>query len=150
LLQNKAHGRLTEHEVRVVAVEAETIGLPFARAVISITRHCEKTVGGKPEKTTGTRYFVSSLDPAKTSAAQFAEYVRRHWGIENKNHWKRDAQWREDSPRFRNSKSAQFLAILRGAVLALCRLPCPTIFELHRRKPAAAFRLINSPLQPFE
>lgn len=133
-----------------MAVEAETIGLPFAQAVISVTRTCEKTCRGKLETSMGVRYFVTSLDPQKHTPAQFAEYVRGHWGIENKNHWKRDAQWREDSPRFRNPKSAQVLAVLRGALLALCREPSPTLFARHRRSPAAALRLINFPLVPFK
>jgi predicted transposase YbfD/YdcC len=143
---NKAHGRLTHHEIRVVAVEAETIGLPFAQAVISVTRTCEKTTRGKPESSSGVRYFVTSLDPLKHRPEQIAEYIRGHWSIENKNHWKRDAQWREDSPRFRNPKSAQVLAVLLGATLALCNEPCPQLFLRHCRHPVSALRLINSPL----
>ncbi len=147
---NKAHGRLTRHELRLAPVDAETIGLPFAKAVLSLSRTCQKTCRGKRELSAGVRYFVTSLDPQKHTPAQFADDVRSHWSIENKNHWKRDAQWREDKPRFRNPRSAQVLAILRGAILALCHQPCPILFAQHRRHPAAAFRLINAPLRPLK
>jgi predicted transposase YbfD/YdcC len=132
----------------VIAVEAETIGLPFAKAVVSVMRTYEQKRRGQQENGGGVRYFVTSLDPLDYTPAQFAEIIRSHWSIENKNHWKRDAQWREDKPRFRNSKTAQVFAVLRGAVLALCNEPCPAIFTRCRHRPASAIALINAPLQP--
>jgi len=146
---NKAHGRITHHEVRVVAVDAETIGLPFARALISVTRTAQSTKEGA-QPIPGRRFFVTSLGPEECRPEQFAEHIRGHWGIENKNHWKRDAQWGEDAPRFKNPKTAQALAILRGGLLALCLEPCPMLFAHHRRHPRAAVRLVNSPLQPLK
>lgn len=104
---------------------------------------------GEIENSVGVRYFVTSLDTQEHRPAKLAEYIRSHWGIENKNHWKRDAQWKEDSPRLRNPKTAQALAILRGAVLALCNQPCPVLFTNHRHNPYLAIRLINSTLKPF-
>jgi predicted transposase YbfD/YdcC len=132
-----------------VAVEAETIGLPFAQAVISVTRTAQSTKEGAEPKP-GERFFVTSLGLEERRPAQFAEHIRSHWGIENKNHWRRDAQWGEDAPRFKNPEAAQVLAILRGGLLALCVEPCPTLFARHQRHPRAAVRLINSPLQPLK
>jgi hypothetical protein len=83
---NKAHGRITHHEVRVVAVDAETIGLPFARAIISVTRTAQSTKEGA-QPIPGRRFFVTSLGPEECRPEQFAEHIRGHWGIENKNHW---------------------------------------------------------------
>jgi predicted transposase YbfD/YdcC len=145
-LEEKSHGRITTHQVRVVEVEAQSIQMPFARAVISITRTAQST---KPDSKpiTGTRIFITSLDPSSTSALRFAQIVRGHWGIENKIHWKRDAQWGEDQPRLRSAKNAQFLAILRGALLTLLDAPCPELFAKHRHRPAQALRLITSPLK---
>ncbi len=140
--------------MRIVAVEAESIGLPFAQAVISVTRACQSTKANAHQEEQapkpGVRYFVTSLDSKERRPVEFARIIRSHWCIENKNHWKRDAQWREDTPRFHNPKSAQVLAVLRGAVLALCNEPCPILFARHSRKPASALRLINSPLQPLK
>jgi predicted transposase YbfD/YdcC len=132
-----------------VDVDAETIGLPFARAVISVTRAAQTTKEGA-QPVLGQRFFVTSLSTQDCLPQQFAEHIRSHWGIENKNHWKRDAQWGEDAPRFKNPKTAHALAILRGALLALCLEPCPTLFARHRSNPRAALRLINSPLQPLK
>jgi len=78
----------------------------------------------------------------------FAQLIRSHWGIENKNHWKRDAQWGEDQPRLRSAANARFLAVLRGALLALIIEPCPELFARHSRSHEKALRLIKSPLQP--
>ena len=33
------------------------------------------------------RYFVTSLDPDQTTAAQLLQYVRGHWQIENNLHF---------------------------------------------------------------
>jgi predicted transposase YbfD/YdcC len=145
-LEEKGHGRITTHQVRVVDVEAQSIQMPFARAVLSITRTAQCTKPGSMP-TTGTRTFITSLDPASTTALRFAQVVRSHWGIENKIHWKRDAQWGEDQPRLRSAPNAQFLAILRGALLTLLDAPCPELFAKHRRLPAQALRLITSPLK---
>ena len=35
--------------------------------------------------------------------------ARRYWSVEKKNHWKRDAVWREDQARVRDSNSARTL-----------------------------------------
>ena len=111
-----------------------------------VTRTSQSTQRDAPPAVEGVRDFVSSLDPAATGAQRFLEIIRSHWGIENKNHWKRDAQWGEDSPRQRNSRSAQFLAVLRGALLALIDEPCPPLFARCRRRPSCALRKISSPL----
>lgn len=136
----------------MVAVEAESIGLPFARTVLSVTRTCQGTKPGAPEAKTGVRYFVTSLAPAGTTkpnafAELLAGLVRKHWGIENKNHWKRDALWGEDRPRFKNPKSAHVLAVLRGALLALINEPAPALFARGRQHLTSVLHLITSPFK---
>ena len=42
-----------------------------------------------------TRYSLSSL--GWTSAAVLSGYVRRHWGIENQQHWHLDVTFAEDA-----------------------------------------------------
>ena len=111
-----------------------------------VTRTSQSTKRDAPPALEGVRDFVSSLDAGATRPQRFLEIIRSHWGIENKNHWKRDAQWGEDSPRQRNRHSAQVLAILRGALLALIDEPCPQLFARCRRRPSCALRKISSPL----
>ncbi len=43
-----------------------------------------------------TRYFVTSLDPAKTTHAQLLAHVRGHWQIENSLFFVKDRWWDED------------------------------------------------------
>lgn len=131
-------------------MEAETIGLPFARAVVSVTRTSQSTKPGAAEPVSGVRLFVTSLDPEHTAPSRYAQLVRRHWGIENKNHWKRDAQWGEDTPRQKNVRAAMVLAVLRGALLALIREPCPALFARCRRRPASALSMVKKPLPPLK
>ncbi len=43
-----------------------------------------------------TRYFVTSLDPDSVSAAEFQDYISRHWEVENCLHWTKDREFEED------------------------------------------------------
>ncbi len=44
------------------------------------------------------RYYISSLRLGRLSADQWLELVRRHWDVENANHWVFDAILAEDNP----------------------------------------------------
>jgi predicted transposase YbfD/YdcC len=60
-----------------------------------------------------TRYYITSL---KMPASKIAEYVRNHWGIENKLHWSLDVYFQEDySRKRRGNAAANFGIILRMA-----------------------------------
>lgn len=131
-------------------MEAATIGLPFARAVVSIVRTSQSTKPGAAAARVGERTFVTSLDKDTTAAARFATIARSHWSIENKNHWKRDAQWGEDKPRQKNAAAAMVLGVLRGALLALIREPCPDLFARCRRRQASALGLVTRNLPPLK
>ena len=127
-------------------MEAESIGLPFAQAVVRVTRTCASTKKDAAPAKSGVRDFITSL-PATTRPERLLEIIRSHWSIENKNHWKRDAQMSEDAPRQKNAKPAQVLAILRGALLALIGEPCPALFARCQRTPSHARRILIAPLQ---
>ena len=57
-------------------------------------------------------------DPAKLSASALLEAVRAHWTIENKVHWVRDVDWREEPSRVRTGTAPRILASFRNAVLS--------------------------------
>ena len=65
-----------------------------------------------------TRYYISSL---RRNGQQFAEAVRRHWGIENSLHWSLDMTYREDESRVRNRTFAANLSWLRRMTLSLIK-----------------------------
>jgi len=50
-----------------------------------------RPLGGKTS--VAQRFYLSSLSP---EAEQFAQAVRKHWGIENQLHWSLDVTFRED------------------------------------------------------
>ena len=59
-------------------MEAESIGLPFARAVVRVTRTSQSTQRDAPPALEGVRDFLTSLAPETTSARRFQEIIRSH------------------------------------------------------------------------
>ena len=122
---------------------------PGARQLIKSTR--EWFEGKSDELKSETRYFITSLGREESSAARFAQAIRDHWSVENKNHWKRDTSlWKEDASRPRKKASGgQVLALLRGAILRLHDTEgfesLNAGFHHHSAKPYAALRLLKTP-----
>lgn len=63
---------------------------------------------GKPYQQ--TNYYISSL---VTSAAEFAQGIRQHWGIENQLHWVKDVIFGEDDAPFRDYNAATNWSFIR-------------------------------------
>ena len=55
-----------------------------------------------------TRYFITSL----SDLSQFANAVRKHWGIENSLHWCLDMTFHEGYSRIRKDHSAESIAVV--------------------------------------
>ena len=74
---------------------------PFARSLVVVrSRRTEKRSGRTTEE---TRYYVSSLEPEDLTPKQWHQLIRGHWaGVENRNHWRRDALMGEDRSRSQN------------------------------------------------
>jgi predicted transposase YbfD/YdcC len=116
----KAHGRL---EIRAAAatvrLNAHLCDWPKVGQVVRIERRCVKASTG--EATADVAYAITSLPPSRASAARLADLVRRHWHIENRLHWVRDATMREDACRVRKGTAPRALAALRNLSLLLFR-----------------------------
>ena len=98
-------------------MEPEAIGFAHARCVVQVKRLSTNTKSGK--STTGTRTFITSLTLEEIGDGKaLLALIRAHWDVENRNHWKRDANWREDHSRQRTPILARLLALLRGALLS--------------------------------
>ena len=67
-------------------------------------------------RSTETAYYISTADP---SASLFAEAIRGHWGIENRNHYVRDVTLKEDASRIRRKPG--IMARLRSFALNILR-----------------------------
>ena len=125
----KDHGRI---EIRRYALgdtldwltqKPEWAGLSAVGRVESIRQIGDKT-------TTECRYYLCSF----TDLAHFAETVRGHWGIENREHWVLDVQFGEDANRTRKNHSAANLGLVRRVALNLLRRPPKDKDSLRRRQ----------------
>jgi predicted transposase YbfD/YdcC len=111
--------------------------------VVKVRRSSQCCKDGKPARR-GVRTFITSLSVEQIGdGRRLLEHIRAHWGIENKNHWKRDANWREDQPRLRNAALGRLLALLRGALLGKIKGNAKAAFAFNARHPRNAFNIIN-------
>lgn len=64
------------------------------------------------------RYYLSSMEPEKRTPGQWLQLIRGHWGgIENRNHWRKDACLFEDLTRSRDPNLVATFALLRNILL---------------------------------
>jgi len=74
---------------------------------------------------TETRYFATSLDPARVSAPRLLAIVRGHWQIENSLHFVKDRWWDEDRHMCRREGLAKGFTSLITAALTVLRATNP-------------------------
>jgi hypothetical protein len=111
---------------------------PFARSFAAV-RSTVTRKGRLPA--TETRYFISSLTSGERSPERWLDLIRGHWGgVENRNHWRRDACGWEDKTRSRNPNIVGALALLRNATLALAQPALETYGSLPALMEACAAR----------
>lgn len=97
-----------------------------------------------------TRFYLSSCHPDERTPAQWQALIRGHWGgVENRNHWRRDALCGEDKSRTRNPAALANLALVRNALFALLPshypdTPLPQIKERLHSRPAACLQILRS------
>lgn len=82
------------------------------RSVVMIESSREKN--GKT--TNEIRYYLSDLS---ATAQQFNCFIRKHWSIENRLHWKVDVVFREDVSRTKSENAPENLATARKMALQL-------------------------------
>jgi predicted transposase YbfD/YdcC len=126
------------------------VDFPFARRILIV--QAQRTETKRARTSLERRYYLSSLEPHERTPAQWLELVRGHWaGVENRNHWRRDACLGEDRTRSRNPTVLINLALLRSAILHLLNhaypgRPLPELNEAFAVNPALCWRLIRDPL----
>jgi predicted transposase YbfD/YdcC len=93
-------------------------GFCGSRSVVRIhSTRIEKKTGRSSEE---DRYYLSSQDPCERTPAGWIDLSRAHWaGVENRNHWRRDATLGEDRTRLHQGRALINLALLRSVNLRL-------------------------------
>ncbi|MCK5924074.1 MAG: ISAs1 family transposase [Methylococcales bacterium] len=140
------HGRIEQRHYSIAEISPITAGLPSAQSASLVRREWVYKGEGLSEVRTHDRYFLSSLP--SDQAEWIAKKVRGHWSIENKNHYKKDtSQWREDDHRHRRVNTAQNLALMRSALLAIIPFDedqrLNDLLETYNKQPQLAIRLIQ-------
>lgn len=97
-------------------IEPLSADFPYARTLVVV--RSERTVKKTNLTSTESRYYLSSALPEDYTPAQWLDLIRGHWGgVENRNHWRRDALMGEDRSRSRNARLLANLALIRNALL---------------------------------
>jgi predicted transposase YbfD/YdcC len=112
-----AHGRLTErtyHAIEIPRDHPQRKRWRDLRTLVMATS-CV-TRGG--EETWETRMFISDLRPR---AKSLGEAIRKHWGIENGQHWILDVSFHEDTARQQDRHGSANLGAVRRLIVSLLR-----------------------------
>ena len=91
---------------------------PYSRSIVRI--HSTRTVKKTGRTSVEDRYYLSSQETDERTHEGWVNLSREHWaGVENRNHYRRDATLGEDSTRSRNPNAVINLALLRSVNLRL-------------------------------
>ena len=115
---NGGHGRIEQRRLWAtaeVAWFAERSKWKNLRSLICV--QAQRTINGQTSRE--HRYYISSL-PANDAAA-LLDYIRGHWGIENRLHWSLDVNFREDDRRIRQGHAAENFSRLSRIALNLLK-----------------------------
>lgn len=103
-----------------MAVDGATLGLAGAARVYRIDCQIDYLRRGLVYKTThDVRYGVTSLDDQQLPPAKLLQAVRDYWGIETRQHYRRDATQGEDLCSVRRTTLARNLSLLRSTAIFL-------------------------------
>jgi predicted transposase YbfD/YdcC len=137
-----------ERALHAFPTDGMEMDFPFARSVVVVrSRRTQKKDGTTTHE---TRAYVSSLEPEERTPELWHHLIRGHWaGVENRNHWRRDALFGEDRSRSRHSALLTNLALIRTALLRVIgrKFPgqsLPSLFDRLKADPRAAFLAVAS------
>jgi predicted transposase YbfD/YdcC len=100
------------------ATDAADIDFPGAAQVFRIRRDVFDLSGQRLSKE--IVHGITSL--AEATAAAIGQWVRQHWGVENKIHWVRDVVFAEDHQNSYLGAAAHGMALFRNLAIGLIRL----------------------------
>lgn len=134
---------MTTWRVSVAVATPSQADYPGLRSVVLIDKTTVRKRDGRSSQE--QRSYASSLGPEEKSPAQLLGLIRGHWGgVEIRNHWRRDACWREDQTRTRNASALANLALLRVCATHWPDLSLPRVFETCQHSLPKALRALHS------
>jgi predicted transposase YbfD/YdcC len=115
-LTEKGNGRITARQSRAWPLEDPAeVGIVHAQTLVVTER---RTLDLKTRKTSSeTVFHISTEACASRTGNQWARLVRDHWGIESRNHGRRDACLFEDKTRSKNAFIVANFCVARAALL---------------------------------
>ena len=113
----KAHGRTTTRNVHVVEIPRDHPQRRLWKDLRTLAVVSTCTIQGERE-TWETRWYVSSHAPR---AKALAQAIRKHWSIENGQHWVLDIAFGEDARRQQDRQGAVNFAAVRRLAVSLLR-----------------------------
>ena len=117
----KSHGRIEKRDARIYnnlryIADLEWKELIACVGVVERSRELFNPASDQWEKSNESAYYICS---AKMTAQELNTISRKHWGIENRNHYVRDVSLRED--RNTSKKKPGILARMRSFALNILR-----------------------------
>jgi hypothetical protein len=109
-------------DTRTAEYARQALTFPGLRVVLRVDRHTRAPDG---TRTSQTRYFATSLDPATVSAAHVLRLIRGHWCVENNLHYEKDRWWDEDRHSCRRTGLAERFTTLLSAVISALQVLKP-------------------------
>ncbi|ATS05723.1 hypothetical protein CS387_01100 [Porphyromonas gingivalis] len=105
------------HVLWAFTINQKTNPLAFSYVELTLIQVEREISNSEGETRIDRQYYISSLPPEDCQL--IGQYIRGHWGIENRLHWHLDVTFREDTCRARKDYSATNLNTLRKFALAI-------------------------------
>ena len=115
--QETAHGRTTQrtyHAIEIPHDHPQRKKWRDLQTLVIATTFVTKD----EQETWETRIFISDLAPR---AKSLGKAIRKHWGIENSQHWVLDVAFSEDAARQQDRNGSTNLAAIRRFIVSLLR-----------------------------
>jgi predicted transposase YbfD/YdcC len=141
---DKGHGRI-EQRTAFVSHDVESLQkIHNWPGLCSIGRVVSKVIK-KGKETEESRYYISSLP---LDAQKLNDIARKHWGIENKLHWRLDVIFNEDKSCILNDNAAENMNFIRKWALTILvkakKKPSQSVISVIRRNSMSVSHFLNS------
>ncbi|WP_230390247.1 ISAs1 family transposase [Piscirickettsia salmonis] len=114
----KSHGRVVRRRYFTCELPESLNALSFPGMESIIATETISNNVGDSKVSAEWRYYISSHKP---SEEKLPEYIRNHWGIENKLHWVLDVHLNDDADRKLNKNAADNISRIKRLAVNLVR-----------------------------